>query len=61
MDAVQPILPFMGWIVLAFVGAVGMLMVGAINRYLDSFNAWQLKIEERLDDHGDRIIKLEAK
>ncbi len=61
MNAVEPILPFMGWIVLFFIGIVGTLMIGAINRYLDNMLKWQIKIEETLDEQGKSIVQLKTK
>lgn len=60
MDAVEPIIPFLAWVVLGFIGVVGALMVASVNRYLDSMQTWQKETNDKLDEHGNRIIKLET-
>lgn len=61
MDAVQPIQPFLSWIVLGFVGVVGVLIVASVNRFLDEMQTWRKEVDKHLDDHGTRIVVLETK
>jgi hypothetical protein len=56
MDAVQPILPFLGWIVLVMVTGVGAMGVYLMHNFLDRIT----KLFETSINHEGRIITLEV-
>lgn len=63
MDAVQPILPFLGWITLALVGLVGMAGLWLMRNFLDDIREMNKKVithESKLEVHENRLDNLEV-
>jgi ABC-type bacteriocin/lantibiotic exporter with double-glycine peptidase domain len=56
MDALQPIIPFLAWIVLAMVAGVGAMMVYFMKSFLDRVE----KLFVTVGDHEGRLIVLET-
>ncbi len=62
MDAVQPILPFLGWITLGVVGLVGAVGLHMMQNFLDDIREMNKRVndhQETLAVHDNRLKTLE--